>query len=200
MPHLHTLALGLLAGLVASPLLAQNTDSAAAAPTATAAPAAAGAAPPAASTLPDVAKQFGLFVYPAKQQTPDQQRLDENQCYAWAQQQSSIDPNAAPVNRDSAAAASADQTAQATQGAAVGGAARGAAGGAVVGAIAGDAGKGAAIGAVAGAAGGRRAKRQAEANAANKGAAQADAMNAAQKETFKKAMSVCLEGRGYTVK
>jgi hypothetical protein len=165
-----------------------------------ASPAPDAAAPPAAATLPDVAKQVGIFVYPAKQQTPDQQRLDENQCYAWAQQQSTIDPSAAPVDRDSAAAASAGKTADATQGAAVGGAARGAAGGAAIGAIAGDAGKGAAIGAVSGAVAGRRAKKGAEAQAAQKGAAQADAMNAQQKETFKKAMIVCLEGRGYTVK
>jgi len=186
-----TLGIGLIGG-VAAAAQAQTPAAAPATPDST--------QPPAAASLPDVVKQLGLFVYPAKQQTPDQQRLDENQCYAWSQQQSSIDPSAAPVNRDSAAAASAGKTADATQGAAVAGAARGAAGGAAIGAIAGDAGKGAAIGAVTGAVAGRRAKKGAEAQAAQKGAAQADAQNAAKAETFKKGVVACLEGRGYTVK
>ena len=187
-------AIGLIvAGLTAQILAAQTPAPAPAA-------AAESTAAPAASTLPDVAKQVGLFVYPGKQQTPDQQRLDENQCYAWAQDQSTIDPSAAPADRDSAAAASAAKTADATQGAAVAGAARGAAGGAIIGGIAGDAGTGAAIGAVSGAVAGRRAKKAAAAQAAQQGAAQADAMNAQDAATFKKAMAVCLEGRGYSVK
>jgi uncharacterized protein YcfJ len=85
-----------------------------------------------------------------------------------------------------------------TQGAAVRGAARGALAGVAIGAIAGDAGTGAAIGAAAGAIGGRRHRRHAEAHAAQQGAAQAEAQNQQAVETFKKAVAVCLEGRGYT--
>ena len=29
--------------------------------------------------------QIGLFIYPAKEQTPDQQKKDEDACYAWAE-------------------------------------------------------------------------------------------------------------------
>ena len=202
MPAIKSIALGLgLTAALVGTALAQN-------PAPTPAPAAAPAAaipgdtanPPPASTLPDVAKQVGIFVYPGKGQSPDRQRLDENQCYAWAQNQSSVDPNAPGANRDSAAAVAGAAADQATTGAGVAGAARGAAGGAVVGAIVGDAGTGAAIGAVSGAAAGRRAKRAATRNAEAQGAAHADAVNAQNKETFKKAMTVCLEGRGYSVK
>jgi hypothetical protein len=169
--------------LMASPLLAQQPAQA---------PATGGAAPTAA--------ELGLFIYPAKEQTKEQQAKDEQECYAWAGEQSKVDPAAPKADSDSAAKAAAAKTDSATQGAAVGGAARGAAGGAVVGAIAGDAGTGAAIGAVAGAAGGRRARKQAEKQAGQQAKQQTEAASAQQTETFKKAMSACLEGRGYTVK
>jgi hypothetical protein len=64
---------------------------------------------------------------------------------------------------------------------------------------AGDAGTGAAIGAVAGGIGGRRAKKSVEAQAGYAGAEQAEEANAAAIDSFKKAASVCMEGRGYTV-
>jgi hypothetical protein len=158
---------------------------------------AAGATPT--STAPSAA-DLGLFIYPAKNQTKDQQAKDEQECYAWAGEQSKIDPAAPQANAESAAKAAKAATDSATAGAAVGGAARGAAGGAVVGAIAGDAGTGAAIGAVAGAAGGRRAKKSAEKQAGQQAKKQTEANSAQQTETFKKAMGACLEGRGYTVK
>jgi hypothetical protein len=140
-----------------------------------------------------------MIIYPAKGQTTEQQAKDEQECYVWAQQQTGIDPMGPKPNADSAAEASKAKMDTATTGAAVGGAARGAAGGAIVGGIAGDAGEGAAIGAVVGAVGGRRAKKGAEAQAAQQGAAQANAVAADQMATFKKAMSACLQGRGYTV-
>ena len=144
--------------------------------------------------------QIGMVIYPAKGQTPEQQTADEGACTQWAEAQTGLKLQAGKVNTDSAAQAAAAQTAQATQGAAVGGAARGAVGGAAIGAIAGDAGTGAAIGAAAGAMGGRRARKQAEAQAGQAGAQQAEAQNQAAIDTFKKAASVCLEGRGYTVR
>lgn len=147
------------------------------------------------------AAKLGMFPYPTKNQTKEQQATDEQACYAWAQQQTGIDPVAAANPNTEAAAAAAKQKADsATTGAAVAGAARGAAGGAIVGAIAGDAGEGAAIGAVAGAVRGRRAKKQVEAQAAQQGAQAAKAQGNAQLDTFKKAMSSCLEGKGYSVK
>lgn len=163
-----------------------------------AAPAAAPTAANAAASHPAAA--LGLTVYPAKSQTAAQQEADEQACYKWAGEQTGIDPATVKTNPDSAGKAAAAKTDSAAGGAAVKGAARGAVGGAVVGGIAGDAGTGAAIGAVAGAAGGRRAKKGAEKQAAQQGQA-ADAAQANQKiETFKKAMSACLEGREYSVK
>ena len=154
-----------------------------------------------AAQTPSPASQLGMFPFPAKNQTKEQQATDEKACYDWAQQQTGINPTAAAnPNTEAAAAAAKQQAESATTGAAVKGAAAGAAGGAIVGAIAGDAGEGAAIGAVAGAVRGRRAKKQVEAQAAQQGANAAKAQGNAQLDTFKKAMGSCLEGKGYTVK
>jgi len=151
------------------------------------------------AALPDVTTPLGLFVYPANGQDTYQQSMDELECYAWAQEQSGVNPMNIDANSEAAAAAARQQTADATTGAAVGGAARGAVGGAAIGAIAGDAGTGAAVGAVVGGVRGRRAKVVAEEQAAQAGAAQAEAAADEQLATFKRAMSACLEGRGYSV-
>ena len=156
------------------------------------------AAPPAAAK-PTLA-QLGLFIYPAKGQTPEQQKLDEDACYGWAESQTGMTMGSGSVDTDAAAKAAQQQAAEQTQGAAVVGAAKGAAAGAAIGAIAGDAGKGAAIGAVAGGMGGRRAKKGAEQQAAQAGAQQATQANEQAIATFKNAAGACLEGRGYTVK
>ncbi len=147
-----------------------------------------------------VKQQTKMIVYPAKQQSADQQATDERECYVWSSanrpglirwrrgRTSTRRQRPRPTRMDSA-----------TTGAAVGGAARGAAGGAIVGGIAGDAGEGAAIGAVAGAVSGRRAKKRAEQQAAQQGAAQAQGISAERMATFKKGMAACPPGRGYTV-
>jgi hypothetical protein len=153
------------------------------------------AAPPA--QAPYLAKGLGLMVYPAKNQSPPQQAQDEHDCWMWAAQQTGVDPVTLKPDPNAAAAAKA-QAAEDTQGAAVKGAAKGAAVGAVVGSVSGNAGGGAAAGAVLGAVGGRRAKKKAEAQAAAQAQAQANAAAQAQADQFKKAMSVCLSGRGYT--
>jgi len=156
-----------------------------------------------AAAQPDAAavyKQLSMFVYPAKGQTAEKQKKDEKECYAWAKDQTGFDPlTAAAPNADSAGKAAKDQTAQATQGAAVKGAAKGAAAGALIGAAAGDAGKGAAIGAAAGGVGGRKGKKDAEKQAAAAGGNAAVAESNQKVDTFKKAASTCLEGRGYTL-
>jgi hypothetical protein len=157
-------------------------------------------APPSPAATPKPAT-LGLAVYPGSGQDATQQGKDEGECYAWAKQQTGIDPTAAP-----APAAAAD----APKGGAVKGAARGAARGAAVGAIGEDdrvrdegnldAGEGAAAGAVAGAARGRRAQRKAGKQAEAQAQQAAQAQDAAAKDTFKKAWGACLEGRGYSVK
>lgn len=140
-----------------------------------------------------VAKKVGVYVFPANNQTQEQQDKDESDCYTWAVQQSGYDPiNPTKVE--------AQQVQTGPDGAAIRGAAGGAAVGAAIGAIAGDAGKGAAIGAVGGALRGRRSRivgQQMEQGAANQQAAQ---QNQAMVDNFKKAFSACLEGKGYTVK
>jgi hypothetical protein len=144
-------------------------------------------------TYNQISKTAGLFVYPAKGQSQQQQKKDEYECYVWAIEQSGIDPlntpktQAAPVNTG-------------PDGSAIIGAAKGAAAGAAIGAIAGDAGKGAAIGAAAGGMGGLARGRQGQAQQKQQAQAQAAATDAKMKETFQKAFSVCLEGKGYTIK
>ncbi|HWC75288.1 MAG TPA: hypothetical protein VG454_15240, partial [Gemmatimonadales bacterium] len=62
------------------------------------------------------------------------------------------------------------------------------------------AGTGAAIGAASGAVAGRRARKRAAAQAEQAGANQAVAQANDKILQFKKAMTACLEGKGYTVK
>jgi hypothetical protein len=161
-------------------------------PPATAAPS------PAATPKP---ASLGLAVYPASGQDAAKQGQDEEECYAWARQQTGIDPTAAPTPAP---------VADAPKGGAVKGAARGAARGATVGAISDerhvgdegslDAGEGAAAGAAAGAVRGRRAQKKAGKQAEAQAKQAAQTQDAATKDTFKKSWGACLEGRGYTVK
>ena len=137
-----------------------------------------------------ISSSLGLVPYPSKGQSPAQQNKDEGECYAWAKQQTGIDPvavSSAPPPPSGLATGGGER---------VRGAARGAAGGAVVGAIAGDTGQGAAIGAVVGTMSGGRQARQ------NQKAQQQQAQNAkaATLQQFNKAFGACMEGRGYVVK
>jgi hypothetical protein len=156
---------------------------------------------PTTQLLPDTAKMtynqisqtMKLYVFPAKSQTKQQQKKDEFECYMWAVEQSGIDPlnlpkvEAAPVQSG-------------PTGGAVKGAAKGAVAGAAIGAVAGDAGKGAAIGATAGAMGGRKQGKQAQAQQNQQAQANTAASEQAMKDSFTKAFSVCIEGKGYTIK
>ena len=164
------------------------------------------AAPPTAPANGSISSSLGVIVFPAKNQTPQQQQSDEGYCYGWAKTNTNIDPMAIKPSQPQQVAATPDP-ATAGDGARVGGAARGAAGGAVIGAITGNAGEGAAVGAAAGAMAGGAARRNAKKQAAQQQqqaqaqadqAAQADI--AAQKATYNKAFSACMEGKGYTTK
>ncbi len=140
-----------------------------------------------------IAKSLGMYVFPAKDQTAEQQSQDEFECYKWAVEQSGYDP----INPTKVQAEKVDTS---PDGSAVRGAARGAAAGAAIGAIAGDTGKGAAIGAAAGAIRGRRHKKVSDAYEQEAVKEDAAAQSKALEDGFKKAYSVCLEGKGYTVK
>ncbi|HQW24877.1 MAG TPA: YMGG-like glycine zipper-containing protein [Saprospiraceae bacterium] len=144
-------------------------------------------------TYNQISSTMKLYVFPAKGQSQGQQKKDEYECYNWAVGQSGIDPlhppkvEAAPVQSG-------------PTGGAVRGAARGAAAGAAIGAIAGDPGMGAAIGATAGGMKGASQGQQAQASANQQSQADAAAKEQAMKDSFTKAFSACLEGKGYTIK
>ena len=144
------------------------------------------------STGDAITKKVGLYVFPTKDQTAEQQEKDKSDCYTWAVQQSGYDP----INPTVVAA---QQVPTGPDGAAVTGAAGGAAVGAAIGAISGDAGKGAAIGAVSGAVLGRRRGNMAKASAQGKANNEAAQTNKNLEDGFKKAFTACLEAKGYSV-
>ena len=175
---------------------------------------------PAAPTKPvpsfSAAQKVGVYVFPAKNQSHDQQLIDELECYDLAQQQSGVDPGMPAPKPPSSAEIQAAQaqgasSAQQAKGGRARGAARGAAGGAMVGAITGDAGTGAAVGATMGTMRGGRQQRQTNAAAKEQSAAQAGAQVQQQYQqqkaaynqqmgNFKRAFSACLDSRAYSVK
>lgn len=155
-------------------------------------------------TVGSAAAETDLFIYPNMGQSPEQQKTDRYECHVWAAQQSGFDPSTyeapQPVRYPRELRREHSGLNPVT------GAAGGAAAGAVGGAIAGDAGKGAAIGAGVGAVLGafhtlmrqdnehdRRAKMQEK-------QARQEAETQQMRNDYNRAISACLEGRGYTVK
>ena len=135
--------------------------------------------------------QAQQYVYPAKGQTPQQQKKDEAECHTWAVGQSGYDP-AKP-----APAAPSQQAATTPSGVQPGAGVRGAARGAVVGeVVGGDARTGAAAGAVAA----RGQSRRQGAAQQQQAQQQQQQQSSAQQAGYQKARAACLEGRGYSVK
>jgi BON domain/Glycine-zipper domain len=185
----------------ASPTRSAHPQQSSAAPTPAPAPAQRAPIAPGTPTPDVIHKKLTAFVYAANQQSPDQQQYDEMDCYNWAKSQTSIDPMGPPTPVQQV-----EKGENEAKGSRVRGAARGAVGGTVIGGIAGDAGKGAAIGATVGTMRGGRQVRQGKAQAEQdyqQAQAQAQQQAAATDKqkisTFKKAFSVCVQGRGYTV-
>lgn len=140
-----------------------------------------------------IGSSIGVYIFPAEDQSQEQQDTDEMTCFNWAKEQTGYDPmNPTQVQ--------AQQVDTGPDGAAIRGSARGAAGGAAIGAIAGDTGKGAAIGAVVGGVRGRRAKKSHDAQQQAANNAGADAQEKKMADDYKRAFSVCMEAKGYTVK
>jgi hypothetical protein len=137
------------------------------------------------------------IIYPNKGQTPQQQDMDNYQCYNWAKQNSGFDPMA-PIQPTAP-----PPPAQAPKGGAGKGAAVGALGGAAIGSLSGEAGKGAAAGAIAGGLiGGVKKKQQTKEIAAQQDqyAKQQEAAYNQKRDTYNRAFTACMEGKGYTVK
>jgi len=148
---------------------------------------------------PTLSANPGNFViFPAKGQTPEQQKLDEKAAYEWASQQTGWDPYKAQQALAGQGVSAAEKS-QSTRGQAVGGAARGALLGVAIGAIAGDAGEGAAIGAAAGGlTRGMHSRRTRHSAAASFD--QASGNYNQMFERWKKNFAAAMEGKGYTVK
>ncbi|HKA24651.1 MAG TPA: glycine zipper domain-containing protein [Candidatus Eisenbacteria bacterium] len=151
-------------------------------------------------TMAEAKKKLGIVVFPAKNQTPQQQEADELACLQWSADQAGVKPGDQGPDAKAAGDAAAAKVDSAASGAAVKGAAKGAAAGAIVGAITGDAGTGAAIGAGTGAVAGRRAKKKAKEQASAQAEEQVNAQKQAKLDEVKKGMAACLESKGYTVK
>lgn len=141
----------------------------------------------------DISKSLGLYVFPSQDQDKATQEADETACFKWAKEQSGYDP----MNPTKVVAAEADTS---LDGSAVVGAAGGAAAGAAIGAIAGDTGKGAAIGAVVGGLRGRRSRIVGNKVEQQQNTQAAAVKTKELKDNYNKAFSVCMEGKGYTVK
>lgn len=139
-----------------------------------------------------LAKKLNLYIFPSDGQTKEQQEKDEFDCYKWAVEQSGVDPMNPPK-------VEAEQVQKGPDGAAVRGSAKGAAVGAAIGAAGGDAGKGAKVGATTGAIGGRAGTNAKKAEQQKQNNASAKAQEEELMNNFKKAFSVCLEGKGYKV-
>jgi hypothetical protein len=159
---------------------------------------------PSAKTL---AATMNVYAFPQAGQAADKQSKDEADCYTWATSNTGSDPFALNKQQAQQQQQTEQQVQQAKAGA-QGAGAKGFAGGAVTGAVIGeiasdDAGKGAAWGAAVGTvAARRRAKEQSQqaASAAQQSGAAKQEATAGQIENFKKAFSVCLEGKQYLVK
>jgi len=191
-------AAGLIAFAVAA-LPAHAADEKKPATPPAAAPADSAKTPPP-MTMKEVKQKLGMIVYPAKGQTAGQQEADEESCLVWAADQTGLKPNTPAPDAKAAGKQAGAAVDSATAGVAVKTAAKGAAAGAIFGAIVGDAGTGAALGAASGAMGGRRARKQASKQAEAQAEQQVLADQQAKMDTLKKAMSACLEARGYTIK
>jgi hypothetical protein len=156
-------------------------------------PVAAPAAPPA----PPVSLTK-VYFYPTAGQTEAQQDRDRYECHNWSVRQTSFDPSRHLPPGELRATVVPARSPDHTVGAA-------AAVGAVIGAIAadrGDSAKGAVIGAMAGAVLGSAAASAERSEARRVEAQPVRGYGRYEKEAaeFRRAMSACLEGRGYSVK
>ena len=136
-----------------------------------------------------------MYVYPAKGQTEDQLERDRYECHTWAVGQSGFDPSQPQSGYRTVVAAPPPGAGTAT----------GAIGGAILGSIlAGprDSGFGALFGAATGAIVGSTvdANNQAQVAQAQQQINQQAAADHGRQQAYRRAVSACLEARGYSVK
>jgi outer membrane lipoprotein SlyB len=150
------------------------------------------------SALPPGTNPANHAIFPAKDQSSEQQLKDQLAAYNWATQQTGWDPYKAYdklVEQGYVSQQKADQA----KGGAVRGAARGALVGMAIGSLSGEAGKGASAGAIAGGAVGGIRSRGAQKEA---GASQQQAVDAFKRQfaEWDKNYVAAMQGKGYTVK
>ena len=148
-----------------------------------------------------------LFIYPSGGQSADQQRRDSLECRLWATDQTGFDPTA-PIQDNRSEAAPPLQPPSQGPGIARS-TARGAVVGTAAGAIAGTTGRGALAGAAGGAILGtarRGDERRTQQEVSNDWARQQQIREAEQqqllsyrRQVFNRAVTACMEGRGYSV-
>lgn len=171
--------------------------------------------------LRNATAQTSIYAYPNAGQSQDQQRRDRAECYAWAVQQTGVDPlvspphTAAPLSELPPPAPSGGlfglgEGGLFPGGGALGDAATGAGLGAAGGALAGDPGKGAAIGALAGAVlGSIHRKSRTQEREAWRGNQRRRVQQQSQRRTqahvqgsdnYSRAFAACMSARNYTVR
>ena len=136
-----------------------------------------------------------VYFYPTKGQSAEQQDRDRYECYNWAVKQTGFDPGRMQAPQDRVAVVPSRAPGEATVGAAIAGAVigaivsspRNAASGAIV---------GAAAGGLLGAAAESSQQQQIEQHMTRRG----DQRQRREAGEYRRAMSACLEGRGYSVK
>jgi len=156
--------------------------------------------PPAASAPAEPAPTTAVYVYPTGGQSQDQLGRDRYECHLWAVKESKFDPSVTAVTPRQRVqvvpmpASGSDTVAGALTGAIIGAV------------VARDPGAGAVGGAIVGGAAGAisDSQREAQAKAVQNRYDQRDAARMAQLDEqaggYRRALTACLEGRGYTVK
>jgi hypothetical protein len=157
-------------------------------------------APETLATAPPPVPPTTVYFYPTQGQSVEQQDRDKYECNRWAVQQSAFDPSlpSAPPHLRVVVAAGPPPGSGVVVGAVAGG---------VLGAAVSrpwEAGSGALVGAIAGAAIGgiaeSQAREQASAQTAASESAAQEALLERKASNYRRAMSACLEGRGYSVR
>lgn len=156
-----------------------------------------------------VAASNRLYVYPANGQSDQQLADDRFQCHRWAVAETGFDPTrAVAVPQPGPVRIAVEDNPK--EGAAGKGMLAGAAAGAVIGAIDDHPGRGAAIGAIVGAIAGSEVERKGQQQVRAEAEAEARAQVSAQqdrheaqlqnREDYRRAITACLEARGYSVR
>ena len=153
------------------------------------------------TTVEDTSESGALYIYPAAGQSAEQQERDRYECHRWSVAQTGYDPSAVGAGATTRTVTTVSAAPEHPPVNPITGAAGGAALGAVGGAVAGDPGAGAAIGAAVGA----TAAFLHQLSGANEPApetvevTQAGAADPGRHSDYRRAITACLEGRGYNI-